>query len=327
MSAGERREGLQRSSSAWATLPRSGAAGAGADAQQRGARGPGGRDAAQRAAGVPGRRRGRARHRRLPPPPGSGRSGGAQEQAQGASCFSRDLGGTRRGARAPGPPAAGQGRREDGGPHEAGLAADAYEAVVAALYLDGGLEAAARVITAALDGELAGERRLSVRDPKSTLQERLQARSLPLPDYVIVAEEGPAHQRLFRVQCLVCGEALGEGEGTSKQAAEQLAASAALDVLRARDRRAGSSPRPRCNASGGYQPVVVLPARTPKKHGGVPPPCDRPRPTGGTGFTLVETEANGDAQHDRHGNAVEQGRRVQPRRAASIAAGDSSSEP
>jgi ribonuclease-3 len=129
----------------------------------------------------------------------------------------------------------GKGEEKTGGRKKRALAADAYEAVVAALYLDGGFQVAARFVAAALEAELAEERRLPVRDPKTKLQERLQAQGLPLPEYLLAAKEGPAHRRLFRMQCVVCGEVMGEGVGSSKKTAQQGAARAALDALRARE--------------------------------------------------------------------------------------------
>ncbi len=128
----------------------------------------------------------------------------------------------------------GRGEEKTGGRLKPALWADAYEAVVAALYLDGGIGAAQRLLEAALEDELKAGRRLRLKDAKSALQETLQAQGLPVPEYVVVAEEGPAHRLRFRVECRVAGEALGQGEGFSKQDAQQEAAQAALEVVRAR---------------------------------------------------------------------------------------------
>ncbi len=127
----------------------------------------------------------------------------------------------------------GKGEEKTGGRQKRPLSANAYEAVVAALYLDGGIETAARLVHRALEAEVADERRLPVRDPKTKLQERLQAQGRPLPEYVVVAQEGPAHRLLFRVECRLEGRAVAVGEGTSKKTAQQDAARAALEVLRA----------------------------------------------------------------------------------------------
>jgi ribonuclease-3 len=128
----------------------------------------------------------------------------------------------------------GRGEEKTGGRQKRALWADAYEAVVAAVYLDGGIEAAQRLIGAAIEREMAENRRLGARDPKSALQETLQARGEPLPEYVVVSQQGPAHRLRFRIACRVAGELVAEGEGHSKKDAEQEAARSALDILRAR---------------------------------------------------------------------------------------------
>lgn len=124
----------------------------------------------------------------------------------------------------------GRGEEKSGGRKKTALWADAYEAVIAALYLDGGLEAAHRFVSAefATDLERPG---LPTEDHKSLLQEMLQARGEPVPEYELVAEEGPDHRRRFRVRCMVRGEALAEGEGFSKKQAQQEAARNALARL------------------------------------------------------------------------------------------------
>jgi len=69
------------------------------------------------------------------------------------------------------------------------------------------------------------------RDFKSALQEKLQARGSPPPDYVVVEEEGPAHRKRYRVECRVQGRALAVGEGHSKKVAQQDAAKKALAAV------------------------------------------------------------------------------------------------
>jgi ribonuclease-3 len=125
----------------------------------------------------------------------------------------------------------GKGEEKTGGRQKAALWADAYEAVVAALFLDGGFEPAARVLRAEFEAEAAAATRLPSRDHKSALQELLQARGEGVPDYVVVAEEGPSHRRRFRVQCVVSGRPVSEGEGFSKKEAQQEAALRALGLL------------------------------------------------------------------------------------------------
>ena len=109
------------------------------------------------------------------------------------------------------------------------LLADTYEALVAAIYLDGGLEPAAaflqRELKDAIDG---GSDRLFVQDYKSALQERVQALGRPLPDYRVSGESGPDHSKIFSVEVVVSGEVLGVATGRAKKEAEQDAARQAL---------------------------------------------------------------------------------------------------
>ncbi len=123
----------------------------------------------------------------------------------------------------------GRGEEKTGGRKKTALWADAYEAVIAALYLDGGIEAAHRFVSAEFATDL--EPGLPVEDHKSTLQELLQARGDEVPEYRLVAEEGPDHRRRFRVQCFVRGVPVAEGEGSSKKQAQQDAARNALARL------------------------------------------------------------------------------------------------
>jgi ribonuclease-3 len=124
----------------------------------------------------------------------------------------------------------GRGEEKTGGRGKATLWADAYEAVVAALYLDGGFEAALRFVTSEFADDLAAPDGASS-DAKSVLQERLQAQSRPLPRYDVLREEGPSHMRRFRVECRLDDGSVATGEGSSKKAAEQAAAKAALARL------------------------------------------------------------------------------------------------
>jgi ribonuclease-3 len=121
----------------------------------------------------------------------------------------------------------GRGEEKTGGRKKAKLWADAFEAVIAALYLDGGLDAASAFVCSQFAADL-DRPELGAHDAKSALQERLQARGQEVPEYVVVAEEGPSHRRLFRVECRIDGVAVGIGEGTSKKAAQQEAARLAL---------------------------------------------------------------------------------------------------
>jgi ribonuclease-3 len=124
----------------------------------------------------------------------------------------------------------GRGERRQGGRAKDSILANAFEAVLGALYLDGGLEVARAFLLRELGSELAdpGPR---ARDPKTALQELLQARGRETPSYETVAVSGPPHAREFSVEVRVAATLLGVGSGGSKRAAEQAAASAALTAL------------------------------------------------------------------------------------------------
>lgn len=130
----------------------------------------------------------------------------------------------------------GRGEEKTGGRYKQALLADATEAIVAALYLDGGIDAA----RAFVERELAplaerarqpGMLTALTGDYKSALQELLQARDQPPPDYRLVAEIGPDHQKRFAVEVWGGGQTLARAEGASKKDAEQAAARDALVAL------------------------------------------------------------------------------------------------
>ncbi len=125
----------------------------------------------------------------------------------------------------------GRGEEKTGGRAKVKIWADAYEAVVAALYLDGGIEAARRFVATQFADDVSRAGTLGTRDHKSALQELLQGRGEPAPSYVVVAEEGPSHRRRFVVRCEAGGIALAEGRGFSKKEAQQEAARQALEEL------------------------------------------------------------------------------------------------
>jgi len=127
----------------------------------------------------------------------------------------------------------GRGEEKTGGRQKRALLADGYEAIIAAVYLDGGMEAArgfiAREFEALIDRVAADAN--GGGDHKSALQEALQGRGDPLPEYVVTAEEGPAHRRRFRIEVRLRGETLAEADGRTKKEAEQEAARLALERL------------------------------------------------------------------------------------------------
>lgn len=120
----------------------------------------------------------------------------------------------------------GDGEQRSGGAKRASILADALEAVFGAVFLDGGFEAARRVILATYGDDLARADPATLgKDPKTRLQEWLQARRVPVPEYVVVGTAGEAHAQQFAVECRI--PALGivaGGAGSSRRAAEQDAA-------------------------------------------------------------------------------------------------------
>jgi ribonuclease-3 len=129
--------------------------------------------------------------------------------------------------------ALGLGEEKTGGRNKQALLADGYEAVIAALYLDGGIEAARGFIQREFSERLEDVRSPEFwgRDYKSALQEIVQSRELPLPEYTVAAESGPDHRQIFHVEVRVAGDVMGSARGASKKAAEQEAARQALEQL------------------------------------------------------------------------------------------------
>jgi len=127
----------------------------------------------------------------------------------------------------------GRGEEKTGGRRKQALLADGYEALIAALYLDGGVEEARAFIVRELGSFVEELRRhgVSAQDYKSALQELVQGRNRPLPEYRVVGAVGPDHQKRFDVEVLVAGEPLARATGPSKKEAEQEAARLALSRL------------------------------------------------------------------------------------------------
>jgi len=127
----------------------------------------------------------------------------------------------------------GRGEEKTGGREKPALLADAFEAVVAAIYLDGGLAAAKEMLRLTLF-ELAleeGSTPLFEADRKSALQEFLQGRGKPPAEYRLAAESGPDHQKTFQIEVWAEGSYLASGQGSTKKEAEQRAAGTALGRL------------------------------------------------------------------------------------------------
>ena len=126
----------------------------------------------------------------------------------------------------------GRGEEAGGGRERTSILADAVEAVFAAVYLDGGIDAAKSLIhRCLLDAQresVVEERR---RDYKTALQELVQRQADQTLTYRMVDEQGPDHAKTFRAEVLLNGEAIGSGSGHSKKEAEQAAARAAMEAL------------------------------------------------------------------------------------------------
>ena len=127
----------------------------------------------------------------------------------------------------------GAGELKSGGFRRESILADALEALIGAVYLDGGLEAARAVVAARFATRLAQlPDPATLKDPKTRLQEQLQQQGLALPDYAVVEISGADHAQTFRVRCGVASRALeAEGSGRSRREAEQAAAAAVLERL------------------------------------------------------------------------------------------------
>ena len=127
----------------------------------------------------------------------------------------------------------GRGEEKTGGRDKQTLLADAFEAVVAAVYLDGGLGAVREVLRKVLFEQALEERgeRISESDRKSALQELLQGRGQATAEYRVVGESGPDHQKVFQIEVWIDGECMATGEGSTKKEAEQRAARSALEQL------------------------------------------------------------------------------------------------
>ena len=134
----------------------------------------------------------------------------------------------------------GEGESKSGVPDRASILADAMEAVFGAVFLDAGLDAVTRVVVAAYGDLLRDADPATLgKDAKTRLQEVLQARRLPVPDYVLVATSGKSPNEVFAVECRIPALSIvAAGSGGSRRAAEQDAAASALAAERAKAPRA-----------------------------------------------------------------------------------------
>lgn len=127
----------------------------------------------------------------------------------------------------------GVGERKSGGPQRDSILADAMEAVIGAIYLDGGIAVCEERLLNWYAERLADLSELpELKDPKTRLQEYLQANKFPLPNYTIIIIEGAAHQQIFHIECQIEGLPYRvEGIGSSRRRAEQEAAQKILELI------------------------------------------------------------------------------------------------
>ena len=131
----------------------------------------------------------------------------------------------------------GRGEEKSGGRRKHALVADTFEALIAAIYLDGGVEEARSFIVRQFrplveEAKLTGDEAAYTSDYKSALQERLQSEDYGLPEYRLLRETGPPHRKRFEVEVWVNDAPLARAEGPSKKRAEQEAARLALEGLK-----------------------------------------------------------------------------------------------
>jgi ribonuclease III len=158
----------------------------------------------------------------------------------------------------------GEGEAQRGGRRRPSLLASAFEAVAGALYLDLGWERTRRWLVNLAEPELSNPSPgLSLKSPKSRLQEHTQRRTGARPEYRIVAASGPDHEKLFRIEVWVDGRPFGVGEGPSRRTAETAAATRALEQVR-REAAAASLPSP---VGGAPAPIGDVAASEPAEAG------------------------------------------------------------
>lgn len=124
-----------------------------------------------------------------------------------------------------------KGEEDGGGRTNSSLLADTVEAIIGALFLDQGIEASEKFIQDNILVDVEKKASLPLKDPKSLLQEKVQAKGFPAPKYQLVSETGPDHNKEFTVEVVINGKSDANGKGKSKSEAEQDAASNALQNM------------------------------------------------------------------------------------------------
>lgn len=125
----------------------------------------------------------------------------------------------------------GKGEINSGGRERPSILADAFEAVIAAIYLDGGIEPARKHILRFMPKDLEHSVKFAFKDFKTVLQEVVQKNPEEKVEYVLIGEEGPDHDKRFVVEVMLNSQVIGKGKGRSKKEAEQIAAKEALELM------------------------------------------------------------------------------------------------
>lgn len=125
----------------------------------------------------------------------------------------------------------GKGEENTGGRERPSIVSDAFEAVIAAVYLDGGMEEARKYVLGFIPDDLNANSGKDLDDFKTLLQEIIQCNPEEKVEYVLVSQTGPDHDRIFSVEVCLNGSVIGKGEGHSKKQAEQMAAHEALTLM------------------------------------------------------------------------------------------------
>ena len=129
----------------------------------------------------------------------------------------------------------GKGEENSGGRNRPSIVADAFEAVIAAVYLDGGMENAKKYVLGFIPKDLDKNSSKKLNDYKTVLQEIIQRNPEEKVEYVLTGESGPDHNKHFEVQVRLNSNVIGTGQGRSKKLAEQMAAKEALELMGYKD--------------------------------------------------------------------------------------------
>ena len=138
----------------------------------------------------------------------------------------------------------GRGEEQAGGRAKPSILADSLEALIGAVFVDAGFEAAYRTVETLFEERVLEARKVAGRDYKSRLQELSQAKLKTAPTYTVVKQTGPEHETVFEVAVYILGREFARASGRSKKSAQQAAAAEALDLLHAELKTDYSTPEP-----------------------------------------------------------------------------------